>query len=54
MQLSELFPQDNLQNLPPSDWRRWMFLGKETIKENNRGCVSRLLEFAENQGILTC
>lgn len=49
--LDELFPDKKLQDLPPSDWRHWMFL--ESPKAGDiRGCVARLLEFADSQGVL--
>lgn len=51
MRFVDIFPHKKLKDLPLSDWRRWMFLGSEK-KKDIRSCVSRLLEFAENQGIL--
>lgn len=51
MIIDELFPDKKLKDLPPSDWRRWMFIESEKAKDI-RVCVNRLLEFAGNQGIL--
>ena len=45
------FTESKLRDLPLSDWRRWMFLESSRAGEI-RGCVARLAEFAENQGIL--
>lgn len=52
MELSALFPEEEMRNLSPSDWRRRMFLNKEQRVKDMRGCVKRLLDFAEEQGIL--
>jgi hypothetical protein len=49
--LDKTFPENKLKGLAPSDWRRWMFLESPRTGDI-RGCVARLLEFAENQGIL--
>jgi hypothetical protein len=49
--IGELFPDKELKALPPSDWRRWMFLESPRAKDI-RGCVARLLEFANTQGVL--
>jgi hypothetical protein len=52
MHLSELFPQEKTRNLPPSDWRHRMVSDNRAEAEEMRGCVNRLLDFAEGQGIL--
>ena len=49
--LDEMFPEKKLKDLALSDWRRWMFLESPRARDI-RGCVVRLLEFAENQEIL--
>jgi hypothetical protein len=49
--LDEMFLEKKLKDLPPSEWRRWMFLESPRAGDI-RGCVARLWEFAENQGIL--
>lgn len=52
MRLSELFPRDKLQNLSSSDWRRRLILDKGAQVKGMRGCVNRLIGFADRQGIL--
>lgn len=49
--LDEMFLEKKLKDLSLSDWRRWMFFESPRAGDI-RGCVARLLEFAENQGIL--
>lgn len=52
MELEDIFPKDKIRNLPDSDWRhRMMFDAKPEVSEI-RGCVIRLLSFAERQGIV--
>jgi hypothetical protein len=43
--------EKRLKDLSYPDWRRWMFLESPRAGDI-RGCVARLLEFAEDQGIL--
>ena len=52
MRLSELFPRDEIRNLSPSDWRSRMMLDKSAEVRDMRGCVGRLVNFAEKLGIL--
>ena len=49
--LDEMFLEKKLKDLALSDWRRWMFFESPRAGDI-RGCVARLLEFAETQGIL--
>jgi len=51
MELSALFPEEEMRNLSPSDWRRRMILEANPQTEEMQGCVKRLLHFAEKQSI---
>lgn len=52
MELSQLFPREELENLPPSDWRYRLINSEDPQVEDMRGCISRLLSFAQTQGVL--
>lgn len=52
MELEEIFPKREIRTLSDSDWRHRMILGTEPQLLEMRGCVKRLLDFAEKQGIL--
>ena len=52
MELEEILPKREMRTLPDSDWRHRMILGTETQFGEMRGCVNRLIGFAEGQGIL--
>lgn len=51
MQIDELFSDIVLEDLQPSDWRHWMFL-ESPRAEDIRGCMTRLLEYADSQSVL--
>jgi hypothetical protein len=46
-----MFPDKKFTDLPISDWRRWMFSASPRAGDT-RGCVGRLLDFADTQGVL--
>ena len=52
MQLSELLPPEKIRELPASDWRHKILFDQWPGVEDMRGCVNRLLDFAERQKIL--
>jgi hypothetical protein len=52
VKLEEILPQKEIRGLSESDWRHRMFLDTEPQVLEMRGCVMRLLDFAERQGVL--
>lgn len=52
MELEEIFPKQEIRALSDSDWRYRMILGTKAQLLEMRGCVNRLLGFAERQGVL--
>lgn len=52
MDCSELFPQEKMLKLPPSDCRCYMFSDTNPHMEDICGCINRLLGFAEKQDVL--
>lgn len=50
--LKTLFPYERLKNIPSSDWRHRLLFSRRTEVGEMRGCVNRLISFAERQGVL--